>query len=109
MGRQNLYFASEGNIAAGFIKDATVNHVRRLESKSWDVLLGTHNAGGMDNWVWGGKAARSPVICSGEPVIVPEVCKQERSQLRLREPLAALLHCGLFLSIRETALTVRQM
>lgn len=99
MGKRNLHSALEGNIATGFVKDATVNHVRRLESKRWDVVLGTHNSGGMDNWVWGDKAAGSPVICSGEPVIVAEICKHQRCQLRLREPLAAVLRCGLFLLI----------
>lgn len=100
MGKRNLHSALEGNIASGFFKDAIVNnHVRRLQSKRWDVVLGTDSAGGMDIWGWGDKAAGSPVICSGEPLIVPEICKHERYQLRLREPLAALLHCGLFLLI----------
>lgn len=99
MGKRNLRSALEGNIAAGFIKDATVTHVRRLQGKRWDVVLDTHNARGMDNSVWGDKAAGSPVICSGGPVIVPEICKHERCQLRMREPLTALLHCGLFLLI----------
>lgn len=33
------------------------------------------------------------VICSGEPMIVPKICKHDRCQLRLRGPGAASLHC----------------
>lgn len=62
-------------------------------------MLGTHHAGELDNATWRDKGAGSPVICSGESVIVPKICKHERCQMRLREPLAALLHYRLFLLI----------
>lgn len=45
------------------------------------------------------KEEAQEVICSGEPVIVPKICKHDRHQLRLRGPGAASLHCGLSLLI----------
>jgi len=62
----------------------------------WLAVLGTHNAGELDNASRRDTGAGSPVICSGESVTVPEIRKHDTYQLRLREPLAALLHYRLF-------------
>lgn len=58
-GKKNEIFAllCNGNIAAGFIKDATVNHIRRLKGVR---LLGTHKAGEQDNAARGDKGGRNP-------------------------------------------------
>lgn len=55
-------------------------------------MLGTHNAGELDRRRGEIREQEAPVICSGESVIVPEICKHDRCQLRLRQPLTALEH-----------------
>lgn len=59
-GKKNEFIALlyNGNIAAGFIKDATVNHIRRLKGVRFAVL-GTHKAGELDNAVRGDKGGRN--------------------------------------------------
>lgn len=54
MGKRNLCSALEGNIAAGFVKDATVNHIGARDG----ALCWAHSAGGMDKGVGGDKAAQ---------------------------------------------------
>lgn len=50
---------TKGNIAAGFIKDAIVNHIRRLGGAGL-LVLGTHSAGELDNAARRDKGAGSP-------------------------------------------------
>lgn len=60
-GKKNEIFTLlyKGNIAAGFIKDATVNHIRRLGGAGL-LVLGTHHAGELDDAAGKDKEGGSP-------------------------------------------------
>lgn len=62
-GKKNEIFTLlyKGNIAAGFIKDATVNHIRRLGGVGL-LVLGMHCAGELDAAAGRDKGAGSPNI-----------------------------------------------